>query len=90
MTRSERKLLWTALSVALALAVWKFGPMLKPKLPQGTPGCDPTLWNYVYHRQRLEILEECKTVEGVIDKVLNEADGDLRSEERRVGKECRL
>jgi hypothetical protein len=77
MTRSERKLLLTALALALALAVWKLGPLLKPKPPQGTEGCDATLWNYVYHAQRLEILEQCKTVEGVIDKVLREDDGDL-------------
>lgn len=77
MTRSERKLVLMVLTLALALAVWKLGPMLKPKPPQGTAGCDATLWNYVYHPNRLEVLEQCKTVEGVISKVLREDDGDL-------------
>ena len=77
MTRSERKLLLTALTLALALAVWKLGPLLKPQPPQGTAGCDASLWEHVYHRQRLEVIEECKTVEGVIDKVLRDGDGDL-------------
>ncbi|MCL4523086.1 MAG: hypothetical protein M1453_00290 [Acidobacteria bacterium] len=78
MTRSERKLLLTALTLALALATWMLGPLLKPKPPQGSAGCDAALWNHVYRPQRLEIIEECKTVEGVIEKVLREADGDLQ------------
>ena len=61
----------------VAVAVWKFGPKRVPSPPQGVAACDATLWNYVYHRQRLEIIEDCKTVEGVVDKVLREADGDL-------------
>ena len=77
MTRQERNLLLTVLSLALALAVWKLGPLLKPKPPQGSAGCDATLWHAVYHPQRLEIIEACKTVEGVIDRVLREGDGDL-------------
>ena len=61
----------------LAIAAWKFAPLKTPAPPQGATGCDDSLWNYVYHRQRLEIVEPCKTVEGVISKVLHEADGDL-------------
>ncbi len=77
MTRRERRLLLTLLAVGLAIAAWKFAPIRKLGPPQGVAGCDDSLWTYVYHRQRLEIIEPCKTVEGVIDKVLHEADGDL-------------
>ncbi len=78
MTRRERKLLLTAIAAGLAIAAWKLAPLMeKPGPPQGTAGCDATLWNSVYHPQRLEIIEACKTVKGVIDKVLREADGDL-------------
>jgi hypothetical protein len=77
MTRREQKFLLTLIAAAVAVAVWKFAPLRRPSLPQGIGGCDDSLWSYVYHRQRLEIIEPCKTVEGVIDKVLREADGDL-------------
>jgi hypothetical protein len=51
--------------------------MTKLQPTQGTSGCDAALWDYVYHPQRLQIVEACKTVEGVVQKVLHEADGDL-------------
>jgi hypothetical protein len=77
MTRREQKLLLTAIAAVLTLAVWMYLPPNTPVPPQDDAGCDAALWNFVYHRQRLEIIEPCKTVEGVIDKVLREADGDL-------------
>jgi hypothetical protein len=69
--------LLTVMALAVAIAAWKFAPLRKPSPPQGVAGCDDSLWTYVYHRQRLEIIEPCKTVDGVIEKVLREADGDL-------------
>lgn len=39
--------------------------------------CDDTLWNHVYHKYRLQVIEQCKTVRGVIVKEKNEKDGDL-------------
>ena len=39
--------------------------------------CDDTLWNHVYHKYRLTIIEQCKTVRGVIVKEKNEKDGDI-------------
>jgi len=78
MTRREKKFLLTTMAAGLAIAAWKLAPLLeRTGPPQGTAGCDATLWNYVYHPQRLEIVEACKTVEGVIEKVLREGDGDL-------------
>ena len=70
MTRRERRLLLSVMAAGLAIAAWKLAP-------QGTSSCDATLWNYVYRPERLEIIEPCKTVEGVIVKVSRQADGDL-------------
>lgn len=39
--------------------------------------CDDTLWNHVYHKYRLQVIEKCKTVHGVIVKEKNEKDGDI-------------
>jgi hypothetical protein len=40
--------------------------------------CDPTLWQYVYHPARLEVLgKPCISVTGSVDRVRKEADGDL-------------
>jgi hypothetical protein len=38
--------------------------------------CDDTLWNHVYHSYRLQVIEKCKTVTGIILKVKQEKDGD--------------
>src|SRR5205807_9146663 len=41
------------------------------------PGqCDQTLWNHVYNPARLQIVEQCKTVSGMVDDIRVEADGD--------------
>lgn len=42
-----------------------------------TPACDNSLWSHVYHPQRLKILDQCKTVSGVIKSIKKEADGDF-------------
>lgn len=48
-------------------------------------GCDETLWNHTYHSQRLQVIERCASVTGVIvdashgknkDGCRHEADGD--------------
>jgi len=44
---------------------------------QKASDCDENLWNHVYHPQRLQILERCKTVTGTIDHIKPEPDGDL-------------
>jgi hypothetical protein len=38
--------------------------------------CDQSLWSHVYHPQRLQIVENCKTVSGTIDNIITEKDGD--------------
>jgi hypothetical protein len=38
--------------------------------------CDQSLWNHVYNPQRLQLVEQCKTVSGTIESKRVEADGD--------------
>lgn len=43
----------------------------------GTAECDATLWNHVYHQQRLKVLKDCVTVSGKLHIVRTEPDGDI-------------
>jgi hypothetical protein len=38
--------------------------------------CDPTIWKYVYNPTRLEVIDQCKTVIGVIEESSADDDGD--------------
>jgi hypothetical protein len=38
--------------------------------------CDQSLWNHVYNPRRLQVVDQCKTVSGVIESKRVEADGD--------------
>jgi hypothetical protein len=38
--------------------------------------CDQSLWNHVYNPSRLQVIDHCKTVSGIIDSVRTERDGD--------------
>lgn len=38
--------------------------------------CDPNLWKYVYDAQRLQVLDKCKIVTGVIEETNADEDGD--------------
>ncbi len=42
-----------------------------------TGQCDGSLWNHIYHPERLQIVDRCKTVTGVIESKKPEADGDF-------------
>ncbi|MEO6190773.1 MAG: hypothetical protein ABIO44_10855 [Saprospiraceae bacterium] len=41
-----------------------------------TIDCDTSLWNYVYNPERLEIIEKCKIVTGIIEESSSNEDGD--------------
>ena len=41
-----------------------------------TTGCDAELWNHVYHKPRLVVVEKCIAVTGTIHHVKPEKDGD--------------
>ena len=38
--------------------------------------CDQSLWDHVYNPDRLEIIDKCKTVSGIIQSIRAEKDGD--------------
>jgi hypothetical protein len=45
---------------------------------ESKPGkCDESLWNHVYNPSRLQIVDKCITVTGIIDSIRSELDGDL-------------
>jgi hypothetical protein len=39
-------------------------------------GCDPALWQHIYHPYRLHVISACRTVTGTVEDVRQEADGD--------------
>ncbi len=45
-------------------------------LPSGSQ-CDQSLWNHVYNPSRLQVVEPCKTVSGIIESKEVEPDGDF-------------
>jgi len=46
--------------------------------PESTPGkCDDSLWNHVYNPSRLQIVDKCITITGIINSIRTERDGDL-------------
>jgi hypothetical protein len=53
-------------------------PPTRVASPQATATqCDQNLWQYVYNPGRLQILNPCTSVTGVVDEVRNEPDGDF-------------
>ncbi len=38
--------------------------------------CDTSMWKYVYNRERLTVIEKCKTVTGIIEESHADDDGD--------------
>lgn len=86
--------IWTVIGVAVVLAIvlllsFVFDPT-RAELAQARKstiigGCDETLWAHTYHSERLQVIERCASVTGVIvdathgkrkDGVRKEADGD--------------
>ncbi|HTK37638.1 MAG TPA: hypothetical protein VL325_04030 [Pyrinomonadaceae bacterium] len=47
-----------------------------PASKPSAAGCDPELWKHVWDPPRLEVIEQCKTVTGVIDELDENKDGD--------------
>ncbi len=44
--------------------------------PTSETRCDQTLWNHVYRPSRLKIIDQCRSVTGVIEAIREEKDGD--------------
>ena len=49
---------------------------VQPEVPE-VSACDSILWQHIYHPKRLQIIENCKTVTGVLQLTRKERDGDL-------------
>lgn len=47
-------------------------------IPADQVQCDPTLWDHVYHPQRLNILEMCTQVSGTIKELTPQPNGDYQ------------
>jgi hypothetical protein len=66
---------------AIALAAYKLWRTQQSATPPGTQTavsqCDQNLWQFVYHPNRLQILNPCVSVTGTVDEVRNEPDGDF-------------
>jgi hypothetical protein len=45
--------------------------------PASGSQCNQSLWNHVYNPQRLQVVQPCKTVTGMIESKRVEADGDF-------------
>jgi len=53
-------------------------PETEASPPTSDQQCDATLWQYVYHPARLEVLgDPCISVTDSVEKIRKEADGDL-------------
>ena len=55
------------------------------KISKSSIGCDPALWNYVYHTNRFKVYEACKTVSGTIIGKHDNDDGDIHLQLRLTG-----
>jgi len=59
--------------ILLLLSIILFGNNAHAQTP--IP-CNSTLWQHVYHSYRLKVIEECKTVTGIVEAKKREKDGD--------------
>ncbi len=77
MSRSSRLLIAAAVVLAgsLLLAKLHYSGEAPVKLP--TASCDATLWQHVYEKDRLQVIEACTAVEGRMVSVHESEDGDL-------------
>lgn len=76
MRMRKRRVVLILLSGVLLLGIW----LAKQQEPQQFPSglvCDSSLWEHVYHPERLPVIEECKVVEGAVTSIRKEDDGDL-------------
>jgi hypothetical protein len=76
--RRPQKLLLLILAIIVILAlVLRLISRGQKRVHVAQGACDTTLWEHVYHPQRLRVIEECKVVEGRIVSLRKEEDGDF-------------
>ena len=51
-------------------------PIIPSSVSTSSNRCDQTLWNHVYNPTRLQVVDKCKSVTGVIESKRVEKDGD--------------
>ena len=62
-------------------------PETEASPPTSDQQCDATLWQYVYHPARLEVLgDPCISVTGSVEKIRKEAESQLRSYRKKMDK----
>jgi hypothetical protein len=52
-------------------------PIIPSSVSASSNGCDQTLWNHIYNPTRLQVVDKCKSVTGVIESKRVEKDGDF-------------
>lgn len=61
----------------LTYRLWRTRQSTPSPGPQTIAQCDQSLWQDVYHPNRLQVLNACTSVTGVVDEVRQEPDGDF-------------
>src|ERR1043166_6899979 len=63
--------------LAAALILLSFASsFMRSEAQKTVNSCDPKLWNFVWDPERLDVLDKCKTVTGVIVEKNADPDGD--------------
>jgi hypothetical protein len=52
-------------------------PIMSSTVSTSSTECDQTLWNHVYNPTRLQVVDNCKSVTGIIESKRVEKDGDF-------------
>ena len=73
MTRWKLSTIIVAVLVVVAAVVYSKGFLT----PQSTGKCSSNTLNHVYNPDRLQVLNACQSVSGTVEKVIQEADGDV-------------
>ena len=75
-----KKILWLLFFCAFLFAVTGYFNSCRTSkifsIPDNSGSCDTSLWRYVYHRDRLQVIKKCFTVTGTIEEIKKEKDGD--------------
>lgn len=77
MTRSARITLAVLVAVIALFFLARLRYQGKPPLKLSADRCDAALWDHVYQKDRLRVIEPCTAVEGRVVSVHKSEDGDL-------------
>ena len=77
LTRTSRILVAAAVVLAGLLLLAKLRYAGKAPVELSASSCDARLWQHVYEKDRLHVIEPCTAVEGRVVSVFESEDGDL-------------